>query len=39
MPLIVSISVCHLDLLDTMERYDNIEGYVWYIALGKVVKA
>lgn len=29
----------YLDLLDTMERYDNIEGYVWYIALGKVVKA
>lgn len=29
----------YLDLLDTMERYDSIEGYVWYIALGKVVKA
>jgi hypothetical protein len=29
----------YLDLLNTMERYDTIEGYVWYIALGKVVRA
>lgn len=29
----------YLDLLKSMERYDTIEGYVWYIALGKVEKA
>ena len=29
----------YIDLLASMECYDSIEGYVWYIALGKVVKA
>jgi hypothetical protein len=25
-------------LLESMNRYSNIEGYVWYVALGEVVK-
>lgn len=28
----------YMQLLDKMELYDTIEGYVWYIPLGKVVK-
>lgn len=29
----------YIDLLASMNLYDSIEGYVWYVALGKVVEA
>ena len=28
----------YMELLQKMELYDDIEGYVWYINLGEVVK-
>ena len=28
----------YVSLLEAMGEYDNIEGYVWYITLGKVIK-
>ncbi|MBR2368241.1 MAG: UvrD-helicase domain-containing protein [Alistipes sp.] len=28
----------YMSLLEAMGKYDNIEGYVWYITLGKVIK-
>ena len=27
-----------MNILRDMELYDHIEGYVWYITLGEVVK-
>lgn len=28
----------YVELLESMNRYSNIEGYVWYVALGEVVR-